>query len=137
MKNSNNKIIPILFLFAFTVQILLSCYYLEQKVICKTGNGNYLEYVDINGNCEHNLLDNTSNKVSAFSGCEDIQFANHLTHIYQVTNHNNYKNFKNISASLIDYCSLIENSDLKNLKYVNIKLISYPLIIKSTTSLLI
>lgn len=125
-------------LIGFVLHILISCSYLNGKVICET-NGKYsVENIDGNGNCEHNTSSGFfSENLFAYSHCKDIQLINHSNDDYRQSAHNNSKISYLIFTNLIQKSIVSNNDYLSKVKNVPIQLLSIQIIIKSTSSLLI
>lgn len=139
MKNIKVKyqLISFLMLLSFTAHILLSCYYLEQKVICKTEGDAYIENININRNCEHNSEITSADK-NYFSDkhCEDFQFTKH-NFSYIITQQKNINGHNHIQSIDIQ----LNQSNNYNLTFEKFLYSSHhtyiSIKIKTTSSLLI
>lgn len=140
MKQLNYKYqtISLLILFSFALHILLSCNYLSDKVICKADGTISIEKIDKYGNCEHAASgDFASEELFIYSHCEDIQLTNHLADDYILLVQNNFKTLYHIQADIFPRSAIDSNNYFTEINIIPFQVVSFPITIKSTSSLLI
>lgn len=87
------QLISSLMLLSFAVHILFSCFYMEQKVICKSDENVSIENINTSGNCGHNSkIVNADRNYFTNTQCEDYQFVKH-TDDYRITNQKNINEY--------------------------------------------
>lgn len=132
------KIISVLLVYGFVIHFFALHFLFENNILCRINGKVFVEKIDANGNCEHKS-EFTGNVISLLpiEYCEDVLFANHLTDNYRAAVHHNLKVPDSLPAYINPEHSNNKISFHYKKEFNRIDIISFPIVIKSTTSLLI